>query len=107
MVYGSDKDQSNPFGVAGEPLIPCSTWYRFFTSICFNATVFVQAAAGVVLTGVGYYSLFKSDKDPNNLPATTSRSTLSPVVPDQEDVVRAIDKEAQKSSNNFWKIKKS
>ena len=61
----------------------------------------------MVLTGVGYYSLFKADKDPNNLPATAGHPTVSPVEPDQEDVVRAIDKEAQNSSNKYWGVQKN
>lgn len=61
----------------------------------------------MTLTGVGYYSLFKSDTDPNTHPAAADLSAALPTVQDQKDIVRAIDKEAQNSSNKFWDIRKS
>ena len=108
MVYGSDKDKPIPSGVAGEPIVSLIRAVGGIASSPASARtpLFVQAAAGVVFTGVGYYSLFKSDKDPNNLPVSAGNITVPPVQ-DQEDVVRAIDKEAQNSSNKFWGVKKS
>lgn len=67
----------------------------------------IQAAAGVILTGIGYHSLFKTDTDPNTLPAAVDHSVSSPIVQDQKDIVRALDTEAQNSSNKYWEIKKS
>ena len=109
MVHGSDKDKCSPPGVAGEPTVSLIRPVVGIASLpepldCPNS---VQAAAGVVLTGVGYYSLLKSDRDPNTLHETADHTTAAPIVPDQKEVVRALDDEAQNSSNKYWGIKKT
>lgn len=91
---------SRPYRLLGQYLVPPLCQHL---PDCPN---FAQAAAGVVLTGVGYYSLFKSDRDPNSLHTTADRTTVAPTLPDQTEVVRAIDEEAANSSNQYWGIKK-
>ncbi|KAL3139991.1 hypothetical protein ABBQ38_004277 [Trebouxia sp. C0009 RCD-2024] len=67
----------------------------------------LQAAAGVILAGVGYHSLFKSETDPGIRSEAADSSAGAPIVQDQKDTVRALDKEAQNSSNTYWDIKRS
>ena len=63
-----------------------------------------QAATGVLLTGVGYFSLFKNDTEPK---AALEARDASISVHETQDSVKALDKEAQNSSNKYWKTDKS
>ncbi|KAL0026572.1 hypothetical protein WJX77_007307 [Trebouxia sp. C0004] len=69
----------------------------------------LQAVAGVALTTVGYYSLFREDsKVVGPVESTVPHNTVF-VTPreGQQYVQSELDREAQNTTNRIWQIKKT
>ncbi len=104
-VHGSHKDKSSASGSSGE--VALRNIHRLRQSQAIKHRVLFQAAAGVILTGVGYYSLFKADtKSPTVAEATDSQT--QPIREEgRQDTLSALDREAQNTTNKVWGVHKS
>lgn len=67
----------------------------------------LQAVAGVALTTVGYYSLFREDsKHVDPVESTVPQGTVIRRN-DQQHILSDLDREAQNTTNKIWQSKKS
>ena len=66
-----------------------------------------QAVAGVALTTVGYYSLFREDtKHVDPVESTVPQNTVIRRE-DQQHIQSDLDREAQNTTNKIWQVKRS
>ena len=61
----------------------------------------------MILTGVGYFSLFKQDPEPTVASEATQSESTPTNKESRQDLLSALDKEAQNTTNKLWDIKKS